>query len=739
MAIVNGKSVIGSTVYGTTGYDDIYGANIAEVIYGGNGGDSIYGNDGNDTLYGGSGSDDLYGGNGNDILDAGTSGYKNLTGGAGADTLVINSGASYITQTITDFDVSADRLDLRQVGISDIETLNRLFEVNSYDKLFFKINTNGYDSTTTLNNLWAAGIGEFDASNVLLNTTVRDDTLTATSRSDLFGGFGNDKLTGSSSSDRLFGESGNDSLFGMSGNDLLVGGVGNDTLSGGADGDVLEGGSGNDTLNGGTGSDQLIGGAGSDVFIVQSGSNYYDSTRIIDFSLAEQDKLDVRTLGITDIDSLKRLVEVMDDQGGDVIKNWNGGYSAELKLTGVSVANLTTANLILSTNTANTNQYATDRSDLFGGLGNNRLVGSSSSDRLFGEGGTDTLEGGNGYDLLVGGSGNDSLFGGNNNDTLEGGLGDDKLDGGDDRDILNGGVGNDTLNGGLGNDVVSGGTGNDLLIGGLGDDFLDGGEGIDTLSYAAEGLALNVNLNLTGEQRVLASRYEDDRILNIENVIGGYASDRLTGNAYNNNLDGGNGDDILSSGLGNDTLRGATGNDTINGGGGVDTATYEGAASAVTVNLNSTASQNTRGAGVDLLLNIENLTGSSYADTLIGNAAANVLTGGLGKDTLTGGAGNDIFDFNSLLEMGTISTSWDVISDFRTGDKIDLSTLDANTATTTNDAFSSIIASTIAFTQTGQLKVANGVLYGNTDADSTAEFAIQITGVTSLSTSDFIL
>ncbi|MNV36645.1 Bifunctional hemolysin/adenylate cyclase precursor [compost metagenome] len=435
------------------------------------------------------------------------------------------------------------------------------------------------------------------------------------------------------------------------------------------------------------------------------------------------------------------MVEAGDDNGGDVIKNWNGGNSAELVLTGVSIADLTTTNLLLNTSTANSSQFATGKSDLFGGLGNNRLVGSSSGDRLFGEGGADTLEGGDGYDLLVGGSGNDSLFGGNGNDTLEGGIGDDKLDGGDNYDVLKGGAGNDTLNGGLGDDVVSGGAGNDVLISSLGDDFLDGGEGIDTLSYAAEGLVLNVNLSLTGDQRVVASRYEDDRILNIENVIGGYANDRLVGNAYNNSLDGGNGDDTLTGGLGNDTLRGAAGNDTLNGGGGVDTATYEGAASAVKVDLSiTTASQNTLGAGVDRLLYIENLTGSSYADTLKGDAAANVLTGGLGKDTLTGGAGNDIFDFNALAETGLTSATWDIITDFvRGADKIDLSTLDANTVTTTNEAFTSIIGSTAAFSAAGQLKVSAGVLYGNTDADSAAEFAIQIVGVNSVSTADFIL
>ncbi|MGE8322866.1 MAG: M10 family metallopeptidase C-terminal domain-containing protein, partial [Pseudomonas sp.] len=153
-----------------------------------------------------------------------------------------------------------------------------------------------------------------------------------------------------------------------------------------------------------------------------------------------------------------------------------------------------------------------------------------------------------------------------------------------------------------------------------------------------------------------------------------------------------------------------------------------------------------------------NGTGNSLANTLTGNSAANVLYGGVGndilsggagndrlgggagKDVLTGGVGNDIFDFNALSETGLTSTSWDVISDFvRGSDKIDLSTLDANTATTGNDAFREIIGNTSAFSSPGQLKVANGVIYGNTDVDNTAEFAIQLIGVTSLATSDFIL
>lgn len=153
-----------------------------------------------------------------------------------------------------------------------------------------------------------------------------------------------------------------------------------------------------------------------------------------------------------------------------------------------------------------------------------------------------------------------------------------------------------------------------------------------------------------------------------------------------------------------------------------------------------------------------NGTGNSLANILKGNSAANVLkggggddmlsggagndllVGGAGKEVLTGGAGNDIFDFNALSETGLTSPTWDVISDFQRGnDKIDLATLDANTATAANEAFNSIIDSTTTFTAAGQLKVANGVLYGNTDSDSTPEFAIELIGVASLATSDFVL
>ena len=66
------------------------------------------------------------------------------------------------------------------------------------------------------------------------------------------------------------------------------------------------------------------------------------------------------------------------------------------------------------------------------------------------------------------------------------------------------------------------------------------------------------------------------------------------------------------------------------------------------------------------------LIGSDFNDTLIGNAGANVLVGGLGADTLTGGAGSDTFVIDP---SGILSANDDTITDYGTGDVIDLRAL----------------------------------------------------------------
>ena len=84
--------------------------------------------------------------------------------------------------------------------------------------------------------------------------------------------------------------------------------------------------------------------------------------------------------------------------------------------------------------------------------------------------------------------------------------------------------------------------------------------------------------------------------------------------------------------------------------------------------------------------------------------------------------------------------SRDLIADFVSGtDHIDLSSIDANAAMAGDQAFTKLLASSTAFTAAGQLRFGGGVLYGNTDTDTAAEFSIALSGITRISLTDFIL
>lgn len=242
------------------------------------------------------------------------------------------------------------------------------------------------------------------------------------------------------------------------------------------------------------------------------------------------------------------------------------------------------------------------------------------------------------------------------------------------------------------------------------------------------------------------------------NVFTGTAgADSYTGTAANETIYGLGGNDTLSGGGGDDLIDGGAGNDTMNGGAngtGGDTVSYASATAAVTVSLAITASQATGGGGSDRISNFENLMGSNFNDTLTGNTRANLIDGGLGNDTITGGqgvdslrggAGADVFDFNNVNETGNTATTRDLILDFEQGqDRIDLSTIDASSSLSGNNAFlfRGAIASfgtaadgEIRYAQEGGLTV----IYADTDNDSAPEFQIALNGLYTLTAADFVL
>src|SRR6185503_6768740 len=95
-----------------------------------------------------------------------------------------------------------------------------------------------------------------------------------------------------------------------------------------------------------------------------------------------------------------------------------------------------------------------------------------------------------------------------------------------------------------------------------------------------------------------------------------------------------NGDDTINAMGGNDIVAGLGGADKLDGGDGVDTATY--VASSTGVNVSLMTGLGTGGdAEGDTLTKFENVTGSSFNDTLEGSSGNNILIGGTGTDTVS--------------------------------------------------------------------------------------------------------
>jgi Ca2+-binding RTX toxin-like protein len=250
-------------------------------------------------------------------------------------------------------------------------------------------------------------------------------------------------------------------------------------------------------------------------------------------------------------------------------------------------------------------------------------------------------------------------------------------------DVINGGNGRDTINGLGGNDTLNGGANADTMIGGTGDDIYivdntsdvvteNPGQGTDqiqssvtyTLSANVENLILIGSGNIKGTGNTLDNAVTGNTGNNVlaglagaDALDGGLGTDTATyaASAASVNVSlatghGGGGDaqgdtliniENLTGSAFNDTLEGNAGNNVLAGGVGIDLASFEHAAAGVNVSLAVTAAQNTLGAGTDTLSGFENLTGSAFNDTLTGNGLANRIDGGAGNDIINGGAGND--------------------------------------------------------------------------------------------------
>ena len=117
----------------------------------------------------------------------------------------------------------------------------------------------------------------------------------------------------------------------------------------------------------------------------------------------------------------------------------------------------------------------------------------------------------------------------------------------------------DDVEGGLGDDELDGGRGGfDTLTGGIGSDRIDGGPGgHDIASYRSAGGPIEVDL-ASGA----VSGAEEERLVGVEDVVGGFGDDLLiTSEVTANRVEGGPGDDRLLGSWSEDEAFGGPGSD----------------------------------------------------------------------------------------------------------------------------------------------------------------------------------
>ncbi|MXW22578.1 MAG: calcium-binding protein [Candidatus Dadabacteria bacterium] len=373
-----------------------------------------------------------------------------------------------------------------------------------------------------------------------------------------------------------------DCIHGEEGNDSIKGMGGNDVLDGGPGNDTLYGGPGNDDLIGGSGDNTLYGGEGADIAV------YKDAMRV------------VANLG----NNTARIRHADPEMVDELVETGDSGIGTD---TLMEIENV--------------------KGSL---LGADILTGDDGPNVLKGLDQADTLNGGDGDDMILPNRPVDMDSNGMAIANVASGT-EPEIDG---VDVVDGGEGSDTINyeGESGSLVVALGT----VVAAVPDDPAT----TDTNEAVIAHVAATVGA-VTDMVVVVNRGTEDEPKLEstIENVMGGFGGDTLTGDARSNTLTGGAGVDTLNGEAApdgadtmgaDDTLNGGPGGDTLNGGPGGDT-----------------------------------LNGGADDDTLNGNAGDDTLDGGGGDDTLAGGDGDDVY-------IITKGDAGDTISAFVAGDMIHL-------------------------------------------------------------------
>jgi len=711
-----------TTYTGTNSADFIVGNDLGNIIDGGAGNDVIAGGAGDDVLIGGDGNDVISGGNGNDVIDAGT-GNNVIDGGSGNDTIFAGEG----------------------------------------------------------NDIISGGTG--------------DDTI--------FGGDGDDILTGGDGSDYVEGggsTSGNETVDGnvfiATTNDILIGGDGNDTFVIGSEDDseeiIIEAGvsgldnEGNDA--------RYIELSESSEIDEEAPLIAIDTTtglvvEIDDQEMSEQAETDVRLNIVTRPGSSAISTFATTIAGYNAVDTLAFTQSGEfegIKFSGIERIELASGvSITLEAEQIEENGESLSTGELNPGTHIYGVAGGDvetvTLELEFEEttfepaativGATPVT-----YDAAVFEVDDYSVANLYHNvdviyDASEGEAGsftriDGANEGSDAHEIVYGSEGVDYATMRLGDDTVYGNGGNDLLIGHGGADYLDGGEGNDIFGIGGFGSGVQGTTSKAddGNKEWIATGAKHDVI------VGGDGVDTLritTGIGANTKA---NGTVVLN----NDNFKSM---EVVQVGGTVGRLNVENAAlqllndhyyfkaNGTVADLSNTLGNN-GGTINNVVVDASGVTtnglrfeGNANQQTFIGTSKADVFVGNGGNDTLTGGGGKDTFVFGKVYEQvvtGSATsvqtytntafnlTGVDTITDFTRGtDKLELHL----------DQYSQLAgfnASMLRVNSTGTAQDSNDYLVYNTttktlsyDADGNGSGAAQniavLTGVTTLSTSDFVI
>jgi Ca2+-binding RTX toxin-like protein len=577
------------------------------VINGTSGNNILIGTDLDDTISGLAGDDLIQGLGGADIIN----------GGAGVDTADYREKTAGITVTL-----NGTNNAVVTVGGTAEDILRAIENVygGSGDDIITGDGQNNLFRGGGGNDVLDGGAGNDTADYTDKTTSVVVTLAGATAATVFVNGIAEDTI---SNFENVFGGSGNDILTGDDRANILRGEAGNDILNGGADDDSLSGGAGNDTADGGTGIDTFdLREKTSSVVVQLSGAN---AATVFVGGVAEDTIRNVENIvGGTADDTLSGDATanklsgargndwLMGGGGADALDGGEDSDTADYsdKAAAIAVA-LNGGNLV----TVSVGGIA---EDLIAKIEN--IVGGSGDDTIIGDAAANTFRGGLGADVLDGGAGSDTA---DFSDKVQSVV--LALSGAVDAIAAVGGTAEDTvrnienISGGSGNDQFTGDAAANTFRGGLGADVLDGGDGSDTADYGDKTASLVVTLNGANPATVFVGRNAEDTLRNIENIIGGSGNDVLAGDGFQNVLDGGAGTDM---------------------------ADYSASARGIAVTLNSAndAKVIVGSTAEDTLRNIENVTGSAFADVITGDALANILLGGSGSDLLKGAGGQDVID-----------------------------------------------------------------------------------------------